>query len=542
MSTLAEDQAQAANQGKAGYDLLGNALPGTAGTNPNAANPITGAQTPPAAAAPAPSTASPYYPRYTPAEQAADATLSAPVVAQSEGDIVAQKTKEAQGQIDSLNKHYDDLLAEQSTINQGRDRSTSSVSTLTGLAGSSEANVQADKTTALNQQDNQKIQDERNAAVQTILSNIRSNAVIQAQQSRAEARQSAQDILTQRTAHQTEAVKHLTDLAASGATAAGLKATDPQSYDYLARNVGGEDQLQALFTLNRPQDAILDKQIQNGKYVIAYKNPITGQVRIESTDLGIPPGYSKTVDAGDRILAIPDNWNGDPSQLKTINKGLPPAAAAGSASVFAASQNPNLIAAVKAGLIDPSKVNSRTAPFYSALANTGVNANQLTIDAAATKKVITNLDTQSAQITQAGQALESNMAMLAGLSDKVNTLGIPAFDTDLNAVMSKYSNQPDIVKYLSVLSTVRAEYAKYIARGSQVDDATKREAAGAIPAGVNGDVLRSLLTTLQTEGANVQSSIQAAKKGQWEQLQGTPAQGGGNVITAPDGTQVQIID
>lgn len=274
------------------------------------------------------STPSPYYSRYTPEEQSAADYLNKPVQERSVDDIQAEKTKAAQAQIDSLNHYYDSLASEQRDINSGRDRQTSSVSTLTGLAGSTEANVAANKTTALNQRDLEKIGAEREAAIQDIFSKIRSSAADEARQSRLDARQSANDILANRTQRQTEATTHLTNLAKSGVTADGLKASDPQSYDYLVRNVGSESDLKALFTLNRPVESIVDKRIEGGKYIIAYQNPLDGKTRIESIDLGIPNGYSKTIDAGDRILAVPDNWDGDPSKLITINKGLTPGQAA----------------------------------------------------------------------------------------------------------------------------------------------------------------------------------------------------------------------
>ena len=212
-------------------------------------------------------------------------------------------------------------------------------------------------------------------------------------------------------------------------------------------------------------------------------------------------------------------------------------------SQAAAYGSPALIAAVQNGTIDPSKVNSRNLSIMAAFANAGVNVNQGSIDAAAAKKVITNLQVQSAQITQAGGALERNLPLLASLSDKVNTLGIPAADTNLNALESKFSNQPDIVNYLSTLSTVRAEYAKYISRGAAVDDATKTEAANAIPVGVNGDTLRSLLGVIQTEGKNVQSSITDAQKNEWSQLQGgasSSVPAAGTTGTLSDGTVVTV--
>lgn len=279
---------------------------------------------PGAPATPTPTTESPYYSRYTPGNDVVDTPV---VKAKTENQIVSEKTAAAQGQIDAINKHYQNLLGEQKIINEGRDRSTSSVNTLSGLAGSTEANIQQGKTTELNQKDNQKIQEQQNLQIQNLFGQIRASAVQEAQQSRLEARQSSQDALAARTARQTEAVGQLTNLAQVGTTVAGLKATDPKSYDYFVKSLGGEEQVKAMFTLNRPAETILDKKIEGGKYIIAFQNPLDGKIRMESVDLGLPPNYTKTIDAGDRILAMPEDWDGDPSKLLTINKGLTPSQA-----------------------------------------------------------------------------------------------------------------------------------------------------------------------------------------------------------------------
>ena len=262
--------------------------------------------------------------RLTPIEQKAEATLAAPLNVQSKEEIQAAKMKAAQAEIDALNKVYQDKLAEQRIINQGQERQTSAVSTLTGLAGSTEANVQATKTEALGNKQLDAIRNEQAAAVQAILSKVRTSAAEEARQQTLDARQSARDILDLRAQRAEEAVNDLTILSQTGITAEGLKTTDPEAYNAFVSKVGGENMLKAYLTLNRPQNTILDKKIENGKYVIAYQNPLTGETKVETVDLGLPPNYTKTVDAGDRILTIPDNWDGNPDSLITINKGLSP--------------------------------------------------------------------------------------------------------------------------------------------------------------------------------------------------------------------------
>jgi hypothetical protein len=165
---------------------------------------------------------------------------------------------------------------------------------------------------------------EASAKIGSILTGVKTKALEMAQTAREQFRLDTETAKKERMARLEEAVNNASMLAQSGVTYEGLQATDPEAFKSLAETVGGEQLLKAQFTLNRPQDDILDKKIEGGKYVIAYRNPLTGETRIESVDLGLPPQYTKTVDAGNRILAIPDNWDGDPSKLLTINKGLTP--------------------------------------------------------------------------------------------------------------------------------------------------------------------------------------------------------------------------
>ena len=264
-------------------------------------------------------------PTYSDTEQKAVDILSKPMETQSVEEIQAEKTRQAQAQIDALNRVYQDKLAQQTEVNKGQERRTSSVNTLTGLAGSTEAGVQAKKTEDLGNKQLDAIRNEQAVMISSILSDIQNSAIEEARLQTQEARQSASDILALRTQRQTEAVDKITVLSKGGVTAEGLKATDPESYAYLSKQLGGDAMVQSYLTLNRSVESIIDKRVENGKYIIAYQNPITGATRIETVDLGVPEGYSKTVDAGDRILAFPDNWSGDPSELITINKGLTPA-------------------------------------------------------------------------------------------------------------------------------------------------------------------------------------------------------------------------
>lgn len=256
-----------------------------------------------------------------------------PVVEQpSLEEIQKNLTKQSQKEINSLYQYQADLLAEQQNINQQNERATASVNTLTGLAGSSEANINQQRTTQQGQQANRQIVDAVQTQVQGVLSSIRKDAFEHYKYLKGEARLDAKDALTAKKTREEKALTNVSLLAQSGATIEGYKQTDPEGYKYLAEQVGGEEMMKAMFTLNRPQDTILDKKIEGGKYIISFQNPLDGKIRIETVDLGLPPQYTKTIDAGNRIVAVPDNWDGDPSKLITINKGLTPKQAQGSTS------------------------------------------------------------------------------------------------------------------------------------------------------------------------------------------------------------------
>ncbi len=373
-----------------GQDVFGNAIPSS-----------TPSSTP----------SSSYYPRYSGQEQAAQDYLGTFTQPKTAEQLQAEGAKAAQAEIDALNRHYDSLLGEQKIINEGRDRGTASVNTLSGLGGSSEANVAQQKTTGLNQQDNAKIQNERAVAISGVLSKIRTSAVEEARAQRVEARQGATDVLAARTARQTEAHASLTELAKSGVTAEGLKSQDPESYAHLVQSLGGEQQLKALMILNRPQESILDKRVEGGKYVIAYQNPLTGAVRMESMDLGfdVPPEY-KVADLGNQLMFYdPANPESNPFYK---SKGIDPGTAShtgGGAPGAGGEYKNDLDAVIGATLATiPSKFGQST--FQSQIAKARNDSDKLNLVAATVLKgqpaeMRTDFANQAAGIAEVDKAI-----------------------------------------------------------------------------------------------------------------------------------------
>lgn len=351
----------------------------------------------------------------TPAKPNRPVTTPTPAVEQpkTQKQLQDELIKASQGEINSINRYASQQIEALKPRQDERLRETSSVNTLTGLAGSTEANRTTEGTSAVNKKENDLVRAEAQAKISAILSGAKTKAVEMAQTERTNFRLDTEAASKERTARLEEAVTNAATLAASGVTYEGLKTTDTEAYQALADGVGGEQLLKAQFTLNRPQEDILDKKIEGGKYVIAYRNPLTGATRIESVDLGLPDNYTKTVDAGNRILAIPDNWDGDTSSLISINKGLTPgqaASGAGGGAASGASYSNDLDALIgTTESIIPSKFGQET--FRKNIARARSDADKISLIAsvvlgkadAATKTDFTN---QAVGIKQIDKAIK----------------------------------------------------------------------------------------------------------------------------------------
>lgn len=276
----------------------------------------------------------------------------APAPAESEQQIADRKRAAAQAEIDALNKYYDSLVGEQTRVGEERTRGTSSVSVLSGLAGSTEANVAAEKTSALNARDIEKINAERAVRITGVLSKIRAEAVEEAKQARLESRQSAQDILANREKAQANAVASLTTLAAAGTTLDGLRNTDPVSYEKLVRDVGGEAMAKSILFAGRPKNTLVGTpQIFGNQVFQAYTTP-DGQTKYEAVDLpaGVNVAGVQSIEKTDNGLFIIKK---DGTWSKIEGSGKTPTSTTGSLAGF-----PEDIQAAAQSILDgKSKLN-----------------------------------------------------------------------------------------------------------------------------------------------------------------------------------------
>lgn len=209
----------------------------------------------------------------------------APVVAETADQIQERKIAASRAMMDNLNKFYDSEVASQTVVNEGRSRGNNAISALTGLSGSTEAEVTADKTNVANKREVDAINQQRAVAIQGILTKIADSSVEEARQSRLEARQSAQDIQAFRLKAQTDAVDNLTKLSKTtpGLTLDGLKATlPPEQYASLIKNAGGEALAKATIFESRPKNDLIGTPQIIGDYAVQMIKKPDGSVSYDS--------------------------------------------------------------------------------------------------------------------------------------------------------------------------------------------------------------------------------------------------------------------
>jgi hypothetical protein len=274
------------------------------------------------AAAPSPSV--PIQRSIDPNLQAAEQHLNTFKAPETAEQIAERKRKQSQGLIDSINTVYDDEVAASRTRGQERVSMDNAVAVLSGLMGGTEAVRTRNAVNEKNDKEVQAINNKRATDLARIYTTISSDADAEAREQAADATRSAEEIVARRSAAQAKALESVKGIAAGGLVDFDSFRSSPQNakvYEYAVDAAGSEEALRAAFMLNRPQDQIVGTPVRMGnKYVQAYQNPLTGKVKYESLDLPVdlPDTYSSFQKLGDNLVAIPENWDGDTTKLRTI--------------------------------------------------------------------------------------------------------------------------------------------------------------------------------------------------------------------------------
>jgi hypothetical protein len=138
------------------------------------------------------------------------------------------------------------------------------VSVLSGLTGSTVANNSRGKVLDANAKEEQAINNKRALDLAGVYRQISADAEREAREQLTDATKSAEQILARRQASQTKAIDSIKLMASSGLVDFESFKSSPknaQVYQYALEAAGGsEDQLAAIFALNRPKETVLDKK------------------------------------------------------------------------------------------------------------------------------------------------------------------------------------------------------------------------------------------------------------------------------------------
>lgn len=174
-----------------------------------------------------------------------------------------------------------------------------------------------------------------------------------------------------------------------------------------------------------------------------------------------------------------------------------------------------LLSAIAMGMIDPSRLNSRTIGIYNQIAGAGIDAIGAHAGAAGETKAVQDLTTYKSTATRTLGTVERNLPLVVSLADKVNKSGIPGLDRIIAGGATYTGNNPDVIQYVNSLKTLRSEYAQMLSKGAVATDSDKRDAAEAIPSGLSSAGYTALGIQLSKEAKNIIASsddaIAAAK-------------------------------
>lgn len=470
---------------------------------------------PPTPSTPAPtgSTPSPYYSRTS-----ADTPLDNPAP-QSEDQLQASKLNGAQGEINSLNEYYKSLVNEQKVINAKDDRSTAAVSTLTGLAGSTEADMRQQDTSKQGQAALKKITDEGAMKVQGILSKIRSDSATEARQQRLDYNAGVKDSAALSATQKTDATASLATLSKAGhATLDGIKSTlSPAEYQSLISKVGGEAMAKAILFENRAKNSLVGTPTVVGSHVVQYYQTPDGKTISENVPL--PPGVDangiqsvEKTDAGLFIIKKDSTWSKITGSGKigtetagTYTPGANPVVDSWAARIQSGSAKITDIPASQAGLR-----NSVTVALNA-------QGNQLNGKPTTTELGLAAKTTAQGLLDKFNKGEGTSAVGKSGMLDSFGYGLIPGtaranFVTDFNSLKSQLS----------------LEGVKYLKGQGAVSDSERALLASAV----------TKLNLSQSE-----DEFKTTLQGIIDKLNGnasTPPSD--NVVTAPDGTQVQITD
>lgn len=152
-----------------------------------------------------------------------------------------------------------------------------------------------------------------------------------------------------RVAQREQATEQIASLGKAGFDVATIKERDPQLYESMSAASGmGDVEMEAVINNAKATANKVDYQYKvAGNKLIAFGvDPMTGTLKMLEQEVDIPENYGITTMPDGTVLAVPDNFDGDVTKIKTIGNYAKPVVSSGDSSngltpyqQFSATQN-----------------------------------------------------------------------------------------------------------------------------------------------------------------------------------------------------------
>jgi hypothetical protein len=226
------------------------------------------------------------------------ATPTKPALEVVDENAVREETrKRMQTQIDAISAEFANLIAREQVAGEDRAGQTRAINARSGLVGSDFGTAQANKTQQFNQSQVKALQDEQNARIQSVLTNIEDRASAEIKAKKEEALGKYQREQGDFLATQEQARADLKILAESGADISKL---NPAQKTALLKQAGYDDPAfgELIFNAMRPKASQIDykfEKLADGAGLFYGTDPVTGELKTQRVTTPIPDGFTLTI-------------------------------------------------------------------------------------------------------------------------------------------------------------------------------------------------------------------------------------------------------
>lgn len=220
---------------------------------------------------------------------------------EDESTIRRKQREGVQELVDNIKNYYAGEIARKQEEGKNITGAARAAAAKTGTLGGDFGNAEQARARGVVDANVRAVEAAQAADISRILTgvNARADELVEAEKTKAQKNQ--ESYMTYLSGKQTEARGDATNLAKLGKN---LSELSNEEYNKLLEQTGySKQQLETLFTLNKPTDKVLTSFTQGNKYYVVSQDPVTGQRKTETVDLGFEvPTDWKEAKVGDGIM------------------------------------------------------------------------------------------------------------------------------------------------------------------------------------------------------------------------------------------------